>query len=149
MLRIRDIMNAPVISVAPNALIEEALDLMLTHSISGLPVVDENQRMVGLITEFDALMLLDERPEDFRLIEPVANFMTEEVDTIDEDEPLENAARLFWQDSIRRLPVVRDGELVGMVSRRDLVRVIRQERLQMAMQRRDFGKQTTTSQHSC
>jgi len=138
MLRIKDVMAQPVISVAPNSLIEDALDLMLTNSISGLPVVDENKRLVGLISEFDILMLLDEDPDEFRLIEPVVNLMTAEVDTIDEEQPLQTAAKLFWEGSLRRLPVLRKGELVGMVSRRDVVRVIRQERLRMALRRCEF-----------
>lgn len=138
MLRIKDVMAQPVISVAPNSLIEDALDLMLTNSISGLPVVDENKRLVGLISEFDILMLLDEDPDEFRLIEPVVNLMTAEVDTIDEEQPLQTAAKLFWEGSLRRLPVLREGELVGMVSRRDVVRVIRQERLRMALRRCEF-----------
>ena len=99
---------------------------MLRHSISGLPVVD-NGRLVGIISDFDALNLLITADEP-EMVVPVARYMSTEVISVPDDAPLETAAQILRKFGIRRLPVVRDGNLVGVVSRRDLMRVIRDRR---------------------
>lgn len=130
-------MTNPVITIAPNALVEEALDLMLQHSISGLPVV-EHGRLVGLISEFDTLMLLFESPSGFRLIEPVASFMTVDVECVREDDPIFEAGNLFRRRSVRRLPVLRGDAVVGVISRRNLVKIVREERCKLALSQWEF-----------
>lgn len=132
-LTCKDVMTAPVIAIAPNALIEEALDLMLEHSISGLPVVDDDMKLVGVISEFDALMLIHETPLEFQLIEPVSNFMQTNVECVTEDTPVLEAANTFRRRPVRRLPVLREGRVVGILSRRNLVRLVRETRCRLAL----------------
>jgi tRNA nucleotidyltransferase (CCA-adding enzyme) len=125
---LHDVMTTTVVSVAPNSLIEEALDLMLRHGISGLPVVETDGRLVGIISEFDALMLVGQSPEELWPVEPVAYHMTTDVKYVNHDATLAQVVNIFETTPVRRLPVVKDGRLMGIVSRRDLIRLLRQER---------------------
>ncbi len=132
MLTASDIMTSPVVSIAPNALIEHALEKMLHHDVSGLPVVERDNRLVGVISEFDTLMLLDPRQEEYSPVAPVAHFMSTDVLTIDADAPVTDVASVFLRHPVRRLPVVRDGRLVGIVSRGDMIAIVRDHRRTMA-----------------
>ena len=122
-------MTSPVVSVEPGAIVEEALELMVRHRVSGLPVIDRNGRLKGIVSEFDIMVLLCESDEQYWPIDPVDRFMTTDVLTIDESTALADVARLMHRKSIRRLPVSRDERVVGIVSRRDLAQAIRQDRL--------------------
>lgn len=131
MLTAREVMSSPVISVPPNALIEEALDRMVDCGVSGLPVVDEEQQLVGVLSEFDTLMLLGENEEHSR-VAPVAVYMTRDVETIDADAELDEIAMTFYRRGVRRLPVLEEGRVIGIVSRRDLMKMVRETRSRAA-----------------
>ena len=131
---VNEVMTTDVISVAPYSLIEDALSIMLKNKISGLPVLDDNDRLAGVISEFDMLILLSERPEDYSPIALVADYMTTNVKVIKEDTSLDEVVDIFRKTSVRRLPVVRGDKLVGILSRRDLVRVIHKIRQAAAAQ---------------
>ena len=133
MITVKQVMSTPVASIAANALVEDALDLMLEKRVSGLVVVDDDDRLVGVITEFDTLMLLTQSPEEFRLVEPVARFMTTQVQAIDEDQSIEIAADIFLRQGMLRLPVLRDERVVGVLCRSDLVNSIRERRCLLAL----------------
>ncbi len=124
---LREVMTEDVVSVAPNSLIEHALDDMLKHEISGRPVIEDGH-LVGVISEFDALNLLLATDGDPHLIIPVAHYMSTDVVSVPEETPLETLAQVFCNLGVRRLPVVRGDRVVGIVSRRDLIRVIRERR---------------------
>ena len=132
MLTASEIMTSPVVSIAPNALIEHALEMMLQHGVSGLPVVERDNRLVGVISEFDTLMLLDPRQENYSPVAPVAHFMSTDVLSIDADAPVAEVAGMFLRQPVRRLPVLRDGRLVGIITRRDMIAIIRDHRVTMA-----------------
>ena len=132
MITVREVMHANVISVLPNALVEQALDLMIKHRISGLPVIDENGILVGLISEFDALELMCDSKEDYWPVEPVAGLMTTKVESVDVNLRLSDLAQVFRNRSVRRLPVIEHGKVVGIVSRRDVIKAIRAERKRLA-----------------
>jgi CBS domain-containing protein len=124
------VMSTQVISVAPNSLIEDAIDVMIEHSISGLPVIDDHGQLVGMISEFDALQLLLEPPSVVGLVAPVVNFMSRDIVSVPLDTPLANIAHMMQSSGVRRLPVVDNGRVVGIISRRDLIRVVRELRRQ-------------------
>ena len=124
------VMSTDVISVAPNSLIEDAIDIMIEHSISGLPVIDDHGRLVGMVSEYDVLNLLLEPPSEVGLVAPVVSFMSRDVVTIPLDTPLDAIAHMLQTSGLRRLPVVDEGRVVGIVSRRDLIRVVRELRRQ-------------------
>jgi CBS domain-containing protein len=143
-MKVRDIMSARVISVAPEASILEAIRLMLLNHISGLPVIDQAGVLVGVVTEGDFLRrgetgterkrsrLLEFLLGPSRLAEEyvhtharsVNDVMTREPITIAEDAALEEVVRLMESHRIKRLPVVRGGQVVGIVSRANLLHAL-------------------------
>lgn len=141
-MQVKEIMNPDVIAVAPEASVHEAARLMANHSISGLPVVDDGGSVVGIVSEGDLILRQKAREKVpwWRLFfsDPeqlareyqkafgttVAEVMTPAVITVSPDLPIEAAALILDQHQIRRLPVVADGQLVGIVSRGDLVKAL-------------------------
>ena len=143
-MKVKDIMTSPVISIEPEATILQAIRLMLQRHISGLPVVDGSGRLVGVVTEGDFLRRAEtgtqrQRPRwlEFlmgpgRLAEDyththgrkVAEVMTPEPVTIGEDTPLEKAVQLMERRRFKRLPVVSNGQMVGIISRANLMHAL-------------------------
>ena len=122
-IKARDVMQTHVVSLSPDDTLEQALNMILEHSISGAPVTDAENHVVGVISEFALMDLLFDPSIKNAL---VSEFMTEEVQTVDEDEPATKLAHIFALFRIRRIPVLRDGLLVGLVTRPDLLRLFRE-----------------------
>ena len=133
----KDLMTSDVVTVRPGHSIWHVAQIMLDNDVSGLPVVDDNDRLVGIITEGDLLrrielgtktapMAADERWEAFVKAHSwkASDVMTADVVTAGEETPIDALATLMDQHHIRRMPVVREAKLVGIVSRKDLLRVI-------------------------
>lgn len=121
MLRVEEIMTSSVVTIGPEATIRDAIELLLSQRISGLPVVDSEDRIVGILTEF-ALLALAYDSEIAN--QTVAEHMTREVLTVDVDTPVNKVADLCIVHRVRRLPAVRDGRLAGLVSRIDVLRAL-------------------------
>jgi CBS domain-containing protein len=142
---VADVMTRNCVTIAPEATVEEAVNLMLTRNISGLFVVDESGDLKGVITEGD-LLRRDEigterhhRPWWLRLLASparqaadftrangrhVRDVMTEDVLSIARDARLEDVVATMEKHRIKRLPVTADGQIVGVVSRADLLRAL-------------------------
>jgi CBS domain-containing protein len=141
---VADVMTRNCITIAPDATVEEAVNLMLSRHISGLFVVDKADDLVGVITEGD-LLRRDElgtqrnRPWWLRLLASparqaadftkangrhVRDVMTEDVLSIAEDSALEDVVSMMESNRIKRLPVTAGGKVVGVVSRSDLLRAL-------------------------
>jgi CBS domain-containing protein len=143
-MRVADIMSKQVISLMPGHSVRHAAQIMLEHGISGVPVVDDD-RVVGILTEGDLLRRVelgsDGKPSHF-LISPageardfvrthswrVADVMSSPVVSVSEDMPLHEAAMLLSTRGIKRVPVLKDGQLVGILSRGNLLGIIAQSR---------------------
>ncbi|MBV9014060.1 MAG: CBS domain-containing protein [Alphaproteobacteria bacterium] len=145
-MRAMDIMTTEVISVAPTTSVQEVAKLLSERGISGVPVVDGDKRVVGILSEGDLLHRAEtgtERVPQRRRswwLESLASsqardyvkshartardVMTTDVVSIDETTPLADIAALLETKRIKRVPVLRDGKLVGIVSRANLVRAI-------------------------
>jgi CBS domain-containing protein len=143
-MRAAEVMTRTVITVDPDAQITEAIRLMLQHKISGLPVVDKGGKLVGILTEGDLLRRAETGTQRRRprwleyLVGPgklaadyvhtharkVSELMTTEVQTVDEDAPLDQIVELMERHRIKRVPVVKAGKLVGLVSRANLLRAL-------------------------
>jgi CBS domain-containing protein len=143
-MKAKDVMTRHVVTIAPNASILEALRLMLQHKISGLPVVDEKGNLAGIVTEGDFLRRAETGTERKRsrwfefLVGPgalaadyvrsharrVDEVMTTDIHTITEDAPLDDVVALMEKHRIKRLPVMRGGELVRIVSRANLLHAL-------------------------
>ena len=140
-MTIEDVMTRDVITVSPETPIHRAAQLMVDHGVSGLPVVDQGQ-LVGILSEGDLILRQKSganRPwwraffaDGGRLAREyrkavgttAGDVMTRSVVTISPVFGIETAAAILINRNIRRLPVVRDGKLVGFVSRGDLVRAL-------------------------
>jgi CBS domain-containing protein len=121
MLTAGAIMTANLVTVGPEASIEEAIELLLNEQISGLPVLDRAGGLVGVITEFALLAVAyDQRVKN----QSVHEHMTTEVITVDVDDPISRVADLCIVHRVRRLPVMKDGRLVGIIARRDVLRAL-------------------------
>jgi CBS domain-containing protein len=115
---IRDVMSDRVVTISADATLNDAARILCENDISGAPVVTETGELVGLIAEPGLIdMLFDEDARQLR----VSEYMTREVHAVCPEDSLAEAARLLVLYGIRRLPVVDDGQLVGMVTRRDLL----------------------------
>ncbi len=121
MFKVRDIMTTMVVTVTPDATLRDAASLILRHGVSGLPVVDDQDQLVGVLSEWDLLEVLEE-PE--RELELVGKYMTPDPVCVNEETSLVEVVDLFQTRRVRRLPVVRDMFLVGVVSRHDLIRFV-------------------------
>lgn len=139
-----EIMTRPVISVTPDTAISEAARLMLQHRISGLPVVDAGGEVAGMVTEGDLLRRAETGTQrrhprwlEF-LISPgrlardytnaharkVGEVMSQNAVAAAPEDPLEDVVRLMERHRVKRLPIVENGRLVGIVSRANLVRAL-------------------------
>jgi CBS domain-containing protein len=138
------VMTRKVISVAPETTVVEAANLMLRNHVSGLPVVDEVGAVVGIVSEGDFLRRseIGTPRKRGRLLtfflgyagsaedyvrehgRKVSEVMTPSPITVSEDTPLPELVSLMEKNNIKRLPVVRDGKLVGIVSRSNLLQAI-------------------------
>lgn len=119
MYQVKDAMNREIVSIRPEATVEDAIHLLLDHDISGAPVLDERGKLRGIITQFQLMeVLYDPNVKNAKIQE----YMTRDVFTIEEDALLGTAANLFIVHRIRRIPVLRNGMVVGIISRRDLLR---------------------------
>ena len=112
-----DIMTAEVVAVGSETLVEEAVDLFEEYGVSSLPVVDDERRLLGMITEYGLLQSI----RTLDMCGKVADFMTTDIVSVQEDASLVEIIRTFLSSHVRRVPVTANGKLIGVVSRRDLL----------------------------
>ena len=125
-MQVVDLMTTDVITVTPRTPIKDAARLMFRHRVSGLPVIEEDGRICGIITEADFLRLEVSRvdDEDIATVETVGDVMSSGVVTVEPDTDLASAARMMVVQDIKRLPVVdEEDQLLGIISRLDVVAV--------------------------
>jgi acetoin utilization protein AcuB len=121
-------MSKPPITIRENVGVEDALRLMHNEDIRRLPVVDDSGRMVGIVSELDLLKVSPSPATSLSVYEipyllakiKMKDVLTEDVVTVEEDTPLEEAARVMADNKIGGLPVMRDGKVVGMITETDL-----------------------------
>ena len=121
MLTVRSITSGKLVTVSPDTSIQSAIELMLSQEISGLPVVDQQGSLVGIVTEFALLGLAyDEKIRQ----DTVAQHMTTDVLTIEAEDPVSKVADLCLVHRVRRVPVMDKGKLVGLIARRDVLKAL-------------------------
>jgi CBS domain-containing protein len=101
---------------------------MLGHRVSGLPATDAKGQPLGVISEIDIIKLVYEADIEEST---VADHMTRDICALDAEASLDDAAGFFCMQAVRRFPVTRAGRLVGIVSRHDLIRFVRDVRKQV------------------
>lgn len=114
-MKVEDVMITKVITVTEDQTKQQAARLLAQHRISGLPVVNENNVVAGVVTEYDIIS---------KEGQTVGEIMTRGVISVTPDTDLEDVSHLLVQKRIKRLPVLDRGRLVGIVSRADLVREV-------------------------
>ncbi len=121
---VQDIMTRRLVTFRPETNVLEAIDTLLKHKISGAPVVDEEGKLIGVLSEIDCMetLIQDSYYHDTR--GSVSEYMSEKVTTVDAEMGIVDLAEFFVQKHFRRLPVIDHGKLVGQVSRRDVLRAI-------------------------
>jgi CBS domain-containing protein len=132
-VRVRDVMSSPVITVSPDKRLKEVAELLVTHAISAVPVVEDGE-LVGIVSEAD-LVPLELAPDPRAHLAPLADppaelprvaaeVMTRAVVALHEDADTAEAGRLMLDRRIKSIPVVRGRQVVGIVARRDLLEVL-------------------------
>lgn len=114
-MKAREIMTRNVISILDEATVEDAARLLARNRISGVPVVNASGMLMGLVTEHDLIA---------KHGRSVSEIMSRGVITVSPDTDVDQVQHLLTNQRIRRVPVVEDGKIVGIVSRSDLVRQI-------------------------
>ena len=122
--RVRDFMTADPLCITPDTEIMRAVHLLVTEDISGLPVIDANGMLAGILTERDCIKVALQAGYHDELGAQVEDCMTRNVETATPDGSLMDLAELFARSPFRRCPVVEDGRLVGLICRRDILRAL-------------------------
>jgi CBS domain-containing protein len=131
MLKVEDVMTRDVISVKQETPIYEAMALMRENDITGMPVIDDDMTLVGVITEKDVLRLFCGDDHDNN--KTVGFFMTRPAVSYRENESLQSVCDFMMVNYFRRVPVVsKKGKLVGIISRPDIIDYIIEKRHQNA-----------------
>ena len=141
----RDIMTTPVITIKEDATVGEAARLMLDKDVSVLPVLNRDDRLVGILTHSDFGLSPKFRPlvdnvysllgasttthhleETARRVgsKRVGDVMRRHIITVHQDDGVEHVARVMMRSQVRRLPVVDGGKLVGIITRHDFLKLI-------------------------
>lgn len=143
-MKASDIMSTDVITVGPDAKVQEVANLLIQHRISGMPVVDANGRVIGLVSEGDLLRRADagtghERSWWLKLLigneglareyihehsREIGDVMSREIITASPDTAVSDLAEILEKHRIKRVPIVKDGKLVGIVSRANLLHAL-------------------------
>ncbi|QGT98740.1 hypothetical protein SYNTR_0147 [Candidatus Syntrophocurvum alkaliphilum] len=141
----KDIMTTEVITVGPEEKIDTVAKLLIDNKISGIPVVDEQRKLLGIITENDLMVKASELKVPFYLTlfdsfiflenpirfnnslkkyvaSLVKDAMTKKVYAVEENKDVKEVVEIMQKRRINRVPVVRDGELVGIVTRNDILK---------------------------
>jgi len=128
MALVKDIMTTSVITVPHHAEVDVAIELILAQKVSALAVVDSNGTLLGVLSEFDLLELCCKLADSDAAMHPCSEYMTSPVKSVSPHASIDVVAKIFQAASIRRLFVTEGDKLVGVISRRDLLRYIRANR---------------------
>jgi CBS domain-containing protein len=132
-IKAKDIMTKKVITISHSTSIREADEILKKNKITGLPVVDKNGKMVGIVSEKHLLSIYDVKGEEvdeyaFRLPHEyrtwVEEIMTKEVVSVDEETSLKEICEIMVKNHIHRVPVLREKKVVGIISTMDLAKYL-------------------------
>ena len=168
MLTAKDVMTREVVTVKPDTAVQDIAQLLYSQRISGVPVVDAQEKVVGMVSEGDLmshvgaigdappkrswwLRLLGDAPDTAESYtrshgRTAQDVMSRKVLSVSEDTPLGDIARLLEKNRIKRVPVLADGKLVGLISRANLLRglaVAKPQQASITADDRALGEQIT------
>jgi CBS domain-containing protein len=115
---VKEIMTRDPISIGPKYSIRESVDVMTENGIGSLPIVDKEEKVVGIVTERDFALALAGSLTD----ETVGDIMIKDVITTTPGTPIESCSKIMVRNNLRRIPVVEEGKLIGIVTSTDILR---------------------------
>jgi len=144
-IRAMDIMTRDVITVKKDHTVNQVIEILMNKNISGVPVVDDEEKVIGIVTEGDLIYRSKklEIPRYFTILDSyifldntkkmeeqirkmvgyrVEDIMTKDVVTVEEEDTIEDIATIMTKKNVNRVPVLKNGKLVGIVTRRDIIR---------------------------
>ena len=121
-VRVGDYMATQLVTFKATDTVFDAMHVLLSRKISGAPVVDEQGALVGILSETDLMEIVIQDSYYNESGGIVGDYMKHPVDTVSADEDIYSLAQRFRDEHRRRFPVLRDGRLVGQISRRDVLR---------------------------
>lgn len=121
--QVKDFMTRKLVTFSPDQGITTVMDTLLKQRITGGPVVDEHKKLVGIISDTDLMHLIgDSRYHNMPVGDrKVSDYMSKQVDTIDAETDIFEAATRFLKTGHRRFPVTDNGKLIGQISRMDVI----------------------------
>ena len=125
-VKVADYMSRKVITLTPETNVVTAIQTLLSNKISGAPIVDEAGNLVGILSEVDLMGVIMQDSYYGEAVGVVGDFMHSPVDSIPPDMDIYELAEKFMREGRRRYPVVREGKLVGQISRRDVLKAVRE-----------------------
>jgi len=127
-IKVSDYMTRKLITFKPNQPVEEVMQALIKHRISGGPVVNDNNELVGIISEGDCIKQISESKYYNLPMEAnsVDKHMAKNVETIDGNMNIFDAATKFIESKRRRFPIVENGKLIGQISQKDILKAAMQ-----------------------
>ena len=129
MVSAKDVMSPDVMTIREGTKTKDIIRLLVEHRITGLPVVSEDNRIIGMVTEKDILRMLYERQAN---VKSAADLMTSNISSFDENDNLMEVFKALVENNYRRVPVVSEGKLAGIISRADIIRFISKRAVKQA-----------------
>jgi len=123
-ITVADYMTKHLVKLTKDMNVIDAVKIILEHKITGAPVMDEHNKLVGMFSEKDALKMVVETAYNQSSAGRVSEFMTEEVIQVAADMSVFDLATQFQDSPVRSFPVYQNKELVGIISRTDILRAM-------------------------
>ena len=117
----KDIMSTETITITKDATMKHVIQLLVTRGITGLPVVSDDMELLGIVTEKDVLKALYNRDVQ---VNSVADLMTGDIVSFDENDDLIKVFKGLVENNFRRVPILSQGKLVGIISRTDIIKFL-------------------------
>ena len=122
--KVRDYMDRHLVTLRPDDEVIRAINVLVKNKIAGAPVLDEDGNLVGLLTEKDCMQVVINATYHSEYAGLVSDFMSTDVEVMDAEETVVNAANRFLNKRYHRYPVMHDNRLVGQISRADVIRAL-------------------------
>lgn len=117
--KVKDVMKKKVITIRENASVREVSKLLIKKKLSGVPVVDKNRNLIGFVSEKDIIQSVGSKNFAKKCVKDV---MTRDLATADENASLDYISEVFAEKPVRRIPIVKGRKLVGIISRKDIIK---------------------------
>ena len=117
---VKEIMNHDIVCITPDVFVQEAAKTMTKYKIGGLVVVDEKEKLIGMVTERDILSKIVAKDEDPAILR-VSDIMTKDPVTIQNDDEVDEAVELMVKNKIKKIPVLHEEKIVGIITTSDII----------------------------